>query len=338
MLPAAEKAPTPKSSPCEARRRLSLNRNPKNSINRKYEAFKTLQQIKELVKTMPLPASDVRLLNLFIESADRSFDDLIANLENQRQEGLRAMTLGVSALRDKKNSEIKEKDKKFLDFLKAHDRIVESLRDKASRDALTKLLNNEEFKIQAATYLSLASDGICVLGVIDIRDFKLVNDTHGHLVGDRVIERVGSVIGKHIRTSCREGCAEGCKDCSRVDIRARWGGDEFVFLMTDFDNLSEVTTVVERFRRAVTEDQFLSELGIKIDMGVLAMLFNEQATLDSNELFSKAFAEADELMYRYKVQAKQSGQELPVPVACWNINGGIEVAFEPLRPVSRNIE
>lgn len=56
--------------------------------------------------------------------------------------------------------------------------------------------------------------------MIDIDDFKAVNDVHGHLVGDVVIKEVAAVLQK----KCRE---------SSGDVLARYGGDEFVMMIAD---------------------------------------------------------------------------------------------------------
>jgi GGDEF domain-containing protein len=52
--------------------------------------------------------------------------------------------------------------------------------------------------------------------LLDIDDFKAINDTHGHLVGDRILIELTRLIGQHLR---------------EIGVLARWGGEEFVILM-----------------------------------------------------------------------------------------------------------
>jgi diguanylate cyclase len=56
------------------------------------------------------------------------------------------------------------------------------------------------------------------VAVVDVNDFKSINDTYGHQAGDACIRHVASVIGRNIRKS---------------DWLARWGGDEFVLALRD---------------------------------------------------------------------------------------------------------
>jgi len=71
--------------------------------------------------------------------------------------------------------------------------------------------------------------------MIDLDYFKRVNDTYGHLAGDKVLQSVAAAINSEIR------------DC---DTAGRWGGEEFVVLIPDVDSI-EVRAIAERIRRRV---------------------------------------------------------------------------------------
>jgi diguanylate cyclase len=99
-------------------------------------------------------------------------------------------------------------------------------RDEAIRlstiDALTGLFNRSFFFTAVEREIARSDRsgrGFCVL-MIDLDDLKLVNDRFGHFVGDRLLEAVARVIGSRIR---------------RIDIAARYGGDEFVVLLPETD-------------------------------------------------------------------------------------------------------
>ncbi len=96
------------------------------------------------------------------------------------------------------------------------------LRANMNRDSLTGLLNHANFKYQLKLELSRAArrQGRLALAIIDIDEFKSVNDTYGHPVGDRIIRS----ITRHLQQQLRE-----------TDILGRLGGDEFGAILLDTD-------------------------------------------------------------------------------------------------------
>lgn len=93
-----------------------------------------------------------------------------------------------------------------------------SLRAVMESDSLTGLLNHARFKERLALELERAKrDGTELsLAIIDLDHFKSVNDTHGHLVGDRVIRGLARSLQKNLR---------------RTDVVGRYGGEEFAVLL-----------------------------------------------------------------------------------------------------------
>lgn len=87
----------------------------------------------------------------------------------------------------------------------------------ALRDALTGLYNRHGLEVTAPQLVAQARrEGATVFAVfVDIDGLKHVNDTHGHNVGDRVIERTAEAVGANTRAA---------------DIACRWGGDEFLIV------------------------------------------------------------------------------------------------------------
>src|SRR5690606_37803124 len=94
------------------------------------------------------------------------------------------------------------------------------LAELALRDALTGLRNRRYLDERLDELLGRSAGPIAVI-FIDLDDFKLVNDTHGHDVGDAVLAAVGERLSGSARTS---------------DIVARLGGDEFVMVCVDVDD------------------------------------------------------------------------------------------------------
>jgi diguanylate cyclase (GGDEF)-like protein len=105
-------------------------------------------------------------------------------------------------------------------------------------DSLTGLANRHSYDLQFAKLWSVAVDsGGCLSAiVIDIDNFKMTNDTRGHLYGDRVLARVASLLLQSLR----------CKD----DFAARFGGEEFVVLLPGATREGAMI-VAERIRKLV---------------------------------------------------------------------------------------
>ncbi|MCI0478412.1 MAG: GGDEF domain-containing protein, partial [Anaerolineales bacterium] len=94
--------------------------------------------------------------------------------------------------------------------------------------------------------------------MLDIDQFKQVNDTYGHLAGDRVLRVLADCCRESIRT---------------LDIAGRYGGEEFFLLLPETD-LVEAVMMAERLRRAVEQMQVQfghSQISFTISLGVTAM-------------------------------------------------------------------
>jgi diguanylate cyclase (GGDEF)-like protein len=106
-------------------------------------------------------------------------------------------------------------------------------------DALTGLYNHRHFQesLREEVDAALLDDNDLALLFCDIDNFKLLNDRHGHLVGDDVLRRVAQVLGGSIR---------------RGDIAARYGGDEFTLLLRGAND-EQALEVAERIRQRVGE-------------------------------------------------------------------------------------
>lgn len=96
----------------------------------------------------------------------------------------------------------------------------DELREQAIRDPLTGLFNRRYLTETLERELNLAKRKGYAVSIImmDIDQFKKVNDTHGHKEGDRVLEALGNIIQSHVRLS---------------DIPCRFGGEEFVIVMPE---------------------------------------------------------------------------------------------------------
>jgi diguanylate cyclase (GGDEF)-like protein/PAS domain S-box-containing protein len=100
--------------------------------------------------------------------------------------------------------------------------LEEQLRHLAQHDALTQLFNRRRFDEELTRLLahSRRYHAPLALFILDLDNFKEVNDTRGHLAGDEALKAIGEILRKNLRTS---------------DIAARLGGDEFAVLLAEGD-------------------------------------------------------------------------------------------------------
>jgi diguanylate cyclase (GGDEF)-like protein len=167
------------------------------------------------------------------------------------------------------------------------DRLEESFQqqmyDAALRDPLTQIFNRRHFDEQFLVEFSYSVRHLVPLSLImmDLDHFKLVNDRHGHPVGDSVLVSLAEIL---VRSTRKE------------DIFARYGGEEFALLCRDTSNL-KAYSVANRIRRAVEQATMVAdipELKITVSAGVAGI---PDASITSAEELLEA---ADKALYQAK--------------------------------------
>ena len=165
---------------------------------------------------------------------------------------------------------------------------VQSLHERATRDALTQVSNRAEFDraLQSSVESHLERRLPCSLIICDLDHFKRINDTFGHQAGDEVLVGFGALLRRH----CRAG-----------DLVARYGGEEFVMLCPDCDNAT-ATRRAEEIRVELTELPMMAIGGKSVtsSFGV-----TELQSGDSPETMLRR---ADRALY----QAKENGRNTVV--------------------------
>jgi len=146
----------------------------------------------------------------------------------------------------------------------------------------------------------------CSVGVVDITSFKRYNDTYGHAVGDLIIERVARILSDQIRSDDFLALERGGTEAR--DLHARFGGDEFCFLIPQLPGCVEATEIAERFRQAVagydwgSEDDRLADDPVGVDVGVVCLRMGSIADRrgSARTLAAELIRRADALMYEAK--------------------------------------
>lgn len=120
------------------------------------------------------------------------------------------------------------------------------LREQIQRDALTGLPNRSAFSVHLAASLERVarSGGLLCVGVLDLDDFKPVNDLYGHHAGDDLLR----MLAERLRRSLRSG-----------DMVARLSGDEFALVLDSVDSLDEAETVFARIDAALNRPFTLAD-------------------------------------------------------------------------------
>lgn len=162
------------------------------------------------------------------------------------------------------------------------DRYNMTLRAMASTDPLTGLLNRRSFEKLAHEEIARMqrSGNAAAIALFDLDHFKQFNDMHGHAFGDLVLTEIARISHSELR--------------GPFDRLGRWGGEEFVILMSNL-NVEQAETVCERLRRRI-EKTLMSykdrSARVTASFGV--------APLQASRGLATSLEEADEMLYRAK--------------------------------------
>jgi diguanylate cyclase (GGDEF)-like protein len=160
-----------------------------------------------------------------------------------------------------------------------HRREMEELRTLADHDGLTGLLNRRRFEeeLQREAAAATRYGRRAAVVVLDLDDFKTVNDRYGHVVGDAVLRRVADVLRGRLRASDRAG---------------RLGGDEFAVILEGADEATAVRVAAE-----LADDLAAAHLGDAPDVRATASVGAAAITGDDG---IAALHAADQAMYAAK--------------------------------------
>ncbi|MGD9105247.1 MAG: diguanylate cyclase [Desulfobacterales bacterium] len=175
---------------------------------------------------------------------------------------------------------------KSRQLIKDRARVIDKLEKLAITDGLTKLYNLRHFYNQLGVEIGRCSryGHSLALLLLDIDNFKMYNDSYGHLEGDKVLVRLSQIIKSCLRT---------------MDSAYRYGGEEFTVILPETKG-EEAKNVANRIKRAVELERFLPEpdkaVTITISIGLTEYFKNEQ--------LSTFIKRADQAMYNSKAQGR----------------------------------
>lgn len=181
--------------------------------------------------------------------------------------------------------EFKQQNLENIESLQELERQKAEFEIRSKCDLATGLFNKDTFQHECETYLSERNrDVIDAFVIIDIDDFKLINDSFGHLVGDEVIVRLSGLI--------REYFGEN-------ELCGRFGGDEFVVLIKCIRDMAHVEAEVEKLREDFAACGFgrSGDIHNTVSIGVS---YNHGV----NASYSTMFSCADEALMKAKEYGK----------------------------------
>ncbi|MCB8815011.1 GGDEF domain-containing protein [Desulfosporosinus shakirovi] len=162
------------------------------------------------------------------------------------------------------------------------------LSEMVSKDFLTNLNNHKTFYIYYKDIIlrSCESKSAFGLAILDIDDFKKINDTYGHLAGDKILQEISFLIQANIRKN---------------DVVARYGGEEFAILFPD-TSAKDSADICERIRNII-ETHVISvdnqSISVTISGGVAGGICTDPYYRNNN-----LFDSADQLLYKAKSEGK----------------------------------
>lgn len=161
------------------------------------------------------------------------------------------------------------------------------MRNLATYDSLTNLLQRQAFLdgIELLYKFIKRKKGTLVVFYIDVDNFKSINDTYGHVVGDKVLKSLGKILETNKRES---------------DLVGRLGGEEFAFALVDID-LKGALYFAEKLRKLIENDIFENDgisINYTISMGISTYSENNEIDVD------RLVLQADTALYQAKLAGK----------------------------------
>ena len=148
----------------------------------------------------------------------------------------------------------------------------QELRTQALHDQLTGLANRRQLDERLQELATSGKDVSVAACFIDLDGFKLVNDVHGHSKGDQLVRVAASRLARQLRPN---------------DLLVRQGGDEFVALLVDIDDLETASQTAERCRKALSAPYILDAQRFDIT-GSIGVAISKCKDLDPSELLQHA--------------------------------------------------
>ena len=233
----------------------------KKYLYEEYKEDELTDQIKERIERI------VDNVKKEISNASQNISETLIAQENLHLEDVSNAYEEIEKLK-KINLSLKMNLEKAMRNIDLERESLEKVKVKVYRDSLTGLYLREylQIKLKENLYYMERYGRIFSLFMIDVDDFKDINDKFGHQIGDNVLWQIGNLIKKNIRSS---------------DIPVRYGGDEFVILMPETD-INSAKKVAEKFTDKMSKVIFKKkDEEFKVTFSIGLTCVRKDDTLDS---------------------------------------------------------
>jgi diguanylate cyclase (GGDEF)-like protein len=283
------------------------------SVAEFYKAILEQAGMKVIIETNPyqvLPAIKAHgpdLLLLDLNMPEVNGDELAAVIRQQEQyQSIPILFLSASTHLDKKTDLLEIGSDDLLSKDTPPEELVRHVKSRVERakiltammyqDSLTGLLNHAQIQLAAERVFQHCNrkGSMFTIAMIDIDKFKSVNDTYGHLTGDRVIKALSQLLQQRLRIT---------------DYIGRFGGEEFLLIMPEI-NIHDAGNLLNGLRKAFSQIDF-KENGVHFNVSFSAGV----AENTGMKTFMEQIKIADEALYR----AKERGRN----VVCASLGGEI---------------
>ncbi len=169
---------------------------------------------------------------------------LIREMQRERETSSRADSVSARIDVERGRAELRQRE-----------RAADDLRRMAGEDPLTGIANRRTLDTEGAALVAAGGEAPVSIAVIDIDDFKAINDRHSHLVGDSVLRKIAEILAAHVRS---------------VDLVARYAGDEFVLVLPDTD-AAAAAAIHDRVQAAIADERWsliAPGLGVSVSCGL----------------------------------------------------------------------
>ena len=223
-------------------------------------------------------------LNTIGDSVSKHLELILRAMEhyrNEEEQREKRLTEHIALLQERlteMEDELEQSKKSFKE--QKHKATIDSLTGLPNREAYQQRINDELTRFQR--YGSPLSLVIC-----DIDHFKKINDSYGHLAGDKVLQLIARLLQKNIRDT---------------DFIARFGGEEFIILMPE-TTADQALVAAEKIRKLIESSPFnfrKERVSVTISIGI--------AEFQENETPNSAFERADIALYEVKRSGRNGSQ------------------------------
>jgi len=225
-----------------------------------------------------------------VTALSRASENLISNSAaslndiNQIVDELVEVTGKALVSQNELSHRVKKAEKEIMTLKKS----LEISKKAVETDPLTGLVNRFGFDNVIANW-SEEERVKCGLLLCDIDFFKVINDTYGHLIGDKVLIRVGQEMKSQVKGK---------------DVVCRWGGEEFAVLLKDISTTSQLREIAESIRRAVNEITLVHSKSKEV---IPSITFSIGATLlRDHDDWGNMIKRADQALYDVKEHGRNN--------------------------------